>query len=376
MTDGDWQREWDVTAAAIGTDYGGGHVAVAADEVERGSIRRYCEVLELDCPLHLDDAAARSAGYAGIVAPISGVSQTWTREAHWRPGMPTRYPVLDPDAEVLREQLRFGGPPEPPTVLTFVTDLAIEYLAPVYVGDRLSRRGHRLAAVVPKETSIGRGAFLTYESEVWNQRGELVARSQNGGYHYNPFPGGDGAPSSSPQSAPAAADVASAGASEAGDFPRAPEWAAAPSIDWSQQRYFEDVTEGDEVPAVGFPITIARLVMEAGVNLDFSRVHHNAAAARRTGAPDMYANNVFVQGWWERTVREFIGLRGVIRSVGPFRMRIFNPVGETVTTRGVVRRCWREGDTGLVELEMRSEISRGVSVGPGPVVVSLPLRGS
>ena len=363
-----WQHEWDVTSAAIGTDYGGDHVAVAADEVERGSIRRYCEVLEFDCPLHHDDEVARSVGYAGIVAPISGVSQPWTREAHWQPGMPTRYPVLDPDAEVLRKQLRFGGPPEPPTALTFVTDLAIEYLAPVYVGDRLSRRGHKLTAVVPRETSIGRGAFLTYESEVWSQRGELVARSRNGGYRYNPFPVPDGAAPSSPEARVAVSATA--------DFPRAPEWAAAPAIDWSQQRYFEDVAEGDEVPAVGFPITISRLVMEAGANLDYSRVHHNAAAARRTGAPDMYTNNVFVQGWWERTVREFIGLRGVIKSVGPFRMRIFNPVGETVTTRGVVQRCWREGAEGLVELEMRSEITRGVSVGPGPVVVSLPQRRS
>ena len=372
MADGDWQREWDVTTAAIGTDYGGDYVAVAADEVERGSIRRYCEVLEFDCPLHLDDAVARAAGYAGIVAPISGVTQTWTREAHWRTGMPTRYPVLDPDAEVLREQLRFGSPPEPPTVLNVVTALAIEYLVPVYVGDRLSRRGHRLISVAPKETSIGRGAFITYESEVWNQRGELVARSQNGGYHYNPFPGTNNTVSNPPKSPPTTNATST---DEAAPFPSAPAWAAAPTVDWSQQRYFEDVTEGDKVPAVGFPITIARLVMEAGVNLDFSRVHHNAAAARRTGAPDMYANNVFVQGWWERTVREFIGLRGVIRSVGPFRMRIFNPVGETVTTRGVVRRCWRDGDDGLVELELHSEISGGISVGPGPVVVSLPLRG-
>ena len=365
MSQAGWEREWDATVAAIGTDYGGDRVVVAVDEVERGAIRRYCEVLELDCPLHYDDDAARSAGYRGIVAPASGISQTWTREAHWRPGMPTRYPVLDPDAEVLREEVRFDGPPEPATSLTFVTDLTIEHLRPVYVGDRLSRRGHRLVSVLPKETSIGRGAFLTYESEVRNQRGELVARSRNGGYHYTPFPGTESG---------AAAPKPPAAAAASGDFAPAPEWAKAPSVDWSEQRYFEDVAEGDRVPAVGFPLTIARLVMEAAVNLDFSRVHHNAAAARRTGAPDMYANNVFVQGWWERTVREFIGLRGVIKRVGPLRMRIFNTVGETVTTSGVVRRCWREGDEGLVELEIRSEISRGISVGPGPVVVSLPLR--
>ena len=367
MTEAGWERAWDATVAAIGTDYGGDRVVVAVDDVERGAIRRYCEVLELDCPLHYDDEVARSVGYDGIVAPVSGVSQTWTREAHWRPGMPTRYPVLDPDAEVLREEVRFDGPPEPPTSLTFVTDLTIEHLRPVYVGDRLSRRGHRLVSVLPKETTIGRGAFLTYESEVRNQHGELVARSRNGGYHYTPFPEAErtAAPAAPPE-APAAD----------GGFPETPAWAQAPSVDWSEQRYFEDVSEGDPVPAVGFPLTIARLVMEAAVNLDFSRVHHNAAAARRTGAPDMYANNVFVQGWWERAVREFIGLRGVIKRVGPLRMRIFNTVGETVTTSGVVRRRWREGAEGLVELEIRSEISRGVSVGPGPVVVSLPLRGA
>ena len=368
MTDGSWAREWDATIAAVGTDYGGERVVVAVDEVERGAIRRYCEVLEFDCPLHYDDAIARSVGYQGIVAPVSGISQTWTREAHWRPGMPTRYPVLDPDAEVRRENVSFEGPPEPPTSLSFVTDLAIEYLAPVYVGDRLSRRGHRLVSVLPKETSIGRGAFLTYESEVRNQRGELVARSRNGGYHYTPFPAAERrATPADPVATPADAE---------GSFPETPAWAQTPSVDWSEQRYFEDVAAGDPVPAVGFPLTIARLVMEAAANLDFSRVHHNATAARRTGAPDMYANNVFVQGWWERTAREFIGLRGVIKRVGPFRMRIFNTVGETVTTSGVVRRCWREGGEGLVQLELQSEISRGVSVGPGPVVVSLPTRGA
>ena len=116
--------------------------------------------------------------------------------------------------------------------------------------------------------------------------------------------------------------------------------------------------------------------MEAGANLDFSRVHHNSAVAEATGAPDMYANNVFIQGWWERAVREYIGLAGRVRRVGPLRMRVFNTVGETVVTRGVVHRVWEEDGEHLVELEMRSDISRGVSVGPGPVVVSLPSRGS
>jgi hypothetical protein len=77
---------------------------------------------------------------------------------------------------------------------------------------------------------------------------------------------------------------------------------------------------------------------------------------------------------WERTVREYIGLGGRLKKTGPFRMKIFNTVGETVVTKGSVKRKWQEGGENLVELEIWCEHSRGVSVGPGPVVVSLPSR--
>lgn len=142
--------------------------------------------------------------------------------------------------------------------------------------------------------------------------------------------------------------------------------------DWSKQRYFEDVKEGDEVSPVSVNITVQRLVIEAGANRDFAPLHHNSRIAQFGGAPEMYANNVFIQGWWERTVREFIGLDGRIKKVGPFRMRIFNCVGDTATTKGVVKRKWRENGENLVELEIWTENSQGTSVGPGPVLVTLP----
>lgn len=144
--------------------------------------------------------------------------------------------------------------------------------------------------------------------------------------------------------------------------------------DWSVQRYFEDVQEGDEVPSVSFPITIQRLVMEAGANRDFNAWHHNREAAQAGGAPDMFCNTLFIQGMWERTVREFIGLRGMFRKIGPFRMRIFNPVGDTVVVKGKIARKYQEDGQNFLELEMWSENTKGVSVGPGPVLVTLPSR--
>jgi hypothetical protein len=147
-------------------------------------------------------------------------------------------------------------------------------------------------------------------------------------------------------------------------------------VDWSQQRYYDDVNEGDEVPSLAFPLTVHRLIVQAGANKDFAQIHHNTEVAQAQGAQEIYANNVFTQGMWERVVREYIGLDGVIKKIGPFRMKLFNTVGETVIVKGHVRRKWQENGENFVELELRSEIAKGISVGPGPVLVTLPKRGA
>ena len=146
--------------------------------------------------------------------------------------------------------------------------------------------------------------------------------------------------------------------------------------DWTKQRYFEDVNEGDDVPEVRFPLVVQRMVMEAGANRDFNAIHHNREVAKNGGAPDMYANNSFLQGMWERTIREYIGLDGAIRKIGPFRMRIFNPIADTVIVKGKVTKKFQEDGKNFVELEMQSVSDKtgNVSVGPGPVLVTLPSK--
>jgi acyl dehydratase len=145
-------------------------------------------------------------------------------------------------------------------------------------------------------------------------------------------------------------------------------------MDWSEQRYWEDVEEGAAVPAVAFPLTVYRLVVEAGANRDFNSIHHNSEYARASGAPEMYANTGFLLGMWERTVREFIGVGGAIRRIAGFRMRRFNTVGHTVVVRGRVKSKRRENGDALVELEVWSELGDDSTVGPGVVTVALPVR--
>ena len=366
----DWQGAWQGTVDAVGGDFSGGVQSTAVDQIELGAVRKFLEPLELDCPLHYDTDAAKQQGYRGVLAPVSGVSSTWLDGGLWRPGMGSRYPQAHPHVDIPRARAgEMPDPPMPDTTAAFATDVEIEYFEPAVVGDRLTVRGRTLLSCLPRETRVGRGAFMVWEREVINQDGARVALLRNGGYSYVPLDApGD---ASSPREAEAA------GEAPAEDLIaiRNVEPGAPPAVDWSQPRYWEDVREGDEIPPVTINLTIARLVVEAGANRDFNQIHHNTPVSIATGAPDMYANNGFIQAWWERAVRQYIGLGGRFRKTGPFRMRIFNTVGEAAVTKGTVKRKWQENGEHLVEIEVRTEISKGVSVGPGPVVASLPSRG-
>ena len=142
----------------------------------------------------------------------------------------------------------------------------------------------------------------------------------------------------------------------------------------SSQRTIEDIRVGDELPAVEFPLTVYRLVMEAGANRDFNSIHHNSDYAKATGAAEMYASTSFLLGMWERAVRDYIGIEGTIRSIRGFRMKKFNPVGTTTIVRGQVVGTGTEDGSGVVELSVWCENGSEITVGPGVVTATVPSR--
>jgi acyl dehydratase len=362
-----WQRAWQPLIDAVGTDFGHGISRAGPDAVEPGALRRFCEPLEFGCPLHHDDAVAREHGYAGVVAPVSAIV-TFTIPPLWRAGEPPVFTSPARNAQPARTGL---GPRrtglEPETTGFFAAETGADYLAPVEAGDRLHQAGDLLVSCVPKQTRVGRGAFITWQSQIRNERDVVVARLRSTSFSYVPHPhlgpAADPAPQTSEAAPSADAD--------------APEWEAeseAPDLDWDRQPCWEDLVPGQALPAVAFPLSVYRLVMAAGASRDFNSIHHNTEWARLTGAPEMYANVVFLQGMWERCVRQFIGLGGQIRRISGFRMSSFNVAGDTPTVAGEVARTWSEDDTGLAELRVWTRNRAGISVGPGTVTVSLPRR--
>jgi len=137
------------------------------------------------------------------------------------------------------------------------------------------------------------------------------------------------------------------------------------------QLFFEDVNVGDLLPSVSIPITLQRLVIEAGANQDFSSIHHDRDVARATGAPDSYMNFFFIMGMFERLLREWIGLRGEIKKIGPFRMKVFNCADDVVTFNAEVIQKREDNEKGDIFLDVWSETHRGQTVS-GKAVVTLP----
>lgn len=187
---GDARYTWDDAIAAIGRDFSGGKVRVAQKKIEPTAVSRYCEVWEIGNPIYWYKDSAKQAGYRGVVVPWSSTYQTFTYDSFWRPGQPSRFPVGTDrnlaSANVAVSDDREEPVPMPITTQGLVTDIQIEFFEPLILGDRLTAKGSKLVNVRVRETRIGYGAFMNRESEFYNQRGQLVARINRGGFTYTP----------------------------------------------------------------------------------------------------------------------------------------------------------------------------------------------
>lgn len=124
----------------------------------------------------------------------------------------------------------------------------------------------------------------------------------------------------------------------------------------------DSVAIGAELEPISIPITLQRLVMEAGANRDFSLIHHDRDVARATGAPDAYMNTFFIAGMFERLLREWMGDAGRLNKIVNLRMQVFNSVGDTATFRGHVN--------GVRHRECQVDIALSCETEGGPTVTA------
>jgi len=121
-------------------------------EVEKGAIRRFAEALGDPNPIHVDEGAARAAGYPSLVAP------------------PT-FPVALTANERFRHSLDLG------TRSILHGEQQFEYTRPVVAGDRITVKS-KVADVQERAGASGPMDVIILEDEGRDDKGELVFRTR------------------------------------------------------------------------------------------------------------------------------------------------------------------------------------------------------
>lgn len=98
---------------------------------------------------------------------------------------------------------------------------------------------------------------------------------------------------------------------------------------------FEDLTIGQTLPALAFPITASAIIAGAIATNDFAKVHHDPAAAAASGVPSIFMNILTTNGIVQRFVTEWTGSATRIRKI-KIRLGAPNFVGDTMHLSGEV----------------------------------------
>ena len=168
MTQPSWGKwgTWEETERYLGKVIG---EKVGVDAVELGTIRRWLEPKEFQCPLHTDVSIAQSAGFKEVIAP-STMMFTYGLPAYWQAGDAAA--KLGDEPRQIPIPVIFDVPA--PCTLSFASNMDVEFFESMYVGDHITRTC-RLKSITRKELRVGKGAFLVEEDTYTNQDAVLIA---------------------------------------------------------------------------------------------------------------------------------------------------------------------------------------------------------
>lgn len=313
-------------------------------------IRHWCESLEDGNPLYNDEAFARAQGYRGLVVPPVSIFPA-TR-------FPFRWPW--PPREGYRQLLLFEVKRLLGLPVALATESEFEFYTPVQIGDRLSI-SERLVSISPwKTTRLGEGCFITYANSYWNERDEKVAEQRISLFMYGRVT--ENADSlTTPLGYSNAIEEAIEGA-RTGYQPTP-----------ANMLFWEDVSEGDELPSIRMPINQTRCVFMASATRDFSPQHSNPDYAKnRAGTRDVVVNTQFNMGMVSRLATDWAGPAAQVRRVKIKMNESLGPGEEMIVAGRVARKYIQDGEHRVdIDVTISSETRTAT---PSEATLALPSR--
>jgi len=133
---------------------------------------------------------------------------------------------------------------------------------------------------------------------------------------------------------------------------------------------FESVRIGQSLPVLDLSVTPSVIVAGAMASGDVEVVHHDVAAARARGTPDIFMNILTTNGYVQRFVNDWAAPQGQIRGI-ELRLGVPNYAGDTLRLTGIVTGKRAESEVQIVEVAVTGSNSLGSHV-TALVRVALP----
>lgn len=135
-------------------------------------------------------------------------------------------------------------------------------------------------------------------------------------------------------------------------------------------KYWDNISEGDEVSAVEMAIPFEKVIQDAAATQDYFPGHHNPAYAKHQGQKNIYLNTMAIEGFLDRVVTDWAGPHTFIRK-RQMQMRASIYAGDTIVGRGKVDRRYQENGRYLLDLSISIANQDGICV-PATLTIELP----
>jgi len=136
---------------------------------------------------------------------------------------------------------------------------------------------------------------------------------------------------------------------------------------------FADVTVGEELPVVSYPVNRLSLVKYCGASGDFNFIHWNERIARSVGLPNVIAHGMFTMAQAGRYVTDWAGDAGALVEFGVrFSAMVVVPDDDTGATIEVSATVEEKLDGNLVAVALTARSGDAKVLTRARAVVRLP----
>ena len=139
------------------------------------------------------------------------------------------------------------------------------------------------------------------------------------------------------------------------------------------QVYFEDVTEGMDIPTLVKNPTTRQLVRYAGASGDFYEIHYDKDYAIGNELPGPILHGALKNAFLGQLMTDWIGENGALKKLS-CQYRGMDQPGSPIHVKGKVVKKYTENGENLVDCEIWVENASGEKTTPGKATVALPSK--